>query len=426
MDSKGRTHLIIGAGVFGTSTALHLIESDPSATVTLLDQTPFPCPLAASHDINKIIRADYGDAFYSKLALEAQELWRDDPLYKPYYHESGIIKIDDAGLSHQMVDNYRNLGVEFTAGIMTPENARTQFDGLYRDGDWRDVKEVFWNPQSGWADAKAALTSTIEAAIDRGVEYVEATVSSLLFDQGGDCIGVQTENGRNLMADHVILCTGAQTAKLLADSAPHRKKLQADGRMLAAGVVTAVVRLTPEQKGKFGVGPVFIQGMEHILGEVLPPTHDGVLKFCRDVTFTNKLYHAESNQTISAPPSRASQRTWGQDVPSSLKQEIFDVMVKIFGNEVKGFEFESYRMCWDAITPNQDWIISPHPHCQRLYVATAGSFHGWKFLPTVGRYVVQMLQGNLDEEKARRWSWDRENKGGAHPGGWPHRDLKDC
>ena len=266
MASQQKTYLIVGAGVFGSSTALHLIGSDPSAAVTLLDQTPFPCPLAASHDLNKIIRADYGDVFYSKLALEAQNSWRDDPLYKPYYHNSGIIKIDDAGLSRQMIENYRNLGSEFSAEIISPEDAKAKFNGLYKDGDWSGVKDVFWNPQSGWAEATVALKTTIEAAIRRGVEYVEATVSNLLFDQTGDCIGVRTESGRNLMADHTILCTGAQTPKLLADSAPHWKDLQSDGRILAAGVVTAIVRLTPEQKGRFGVGPVFIQGMEHVLG----------------------------------------------------------------------------------------------------------------------------------------------------------------
>ena len=79
----------------------------------------------------------------------------------------------------------------------------------------------------------------------------------------------------------------------------------------------------------------------------------------------------------------------------------------------------------DGITPNQDWIISPHPHCQNLYIATAGSFHGWKFLPTVGSYVVSMLQGNLDPAKARRWAWDRDNSGAAHSKLIPRRDLSE-
>src|SRR6266487_6399292 len=67
----------------------------------------------------------------------------------------------------------------------------------------------------------------------------------------------------------------------------------------------------------------------------------------------------------------------------------------------------------DAVTPNQDFIISPHPHCKNLYLATGGSFHSWKFMPTIGKYVVQMLDGTLDEEKVRRWAWDRENNGAA-------------
>lgn len=61
----------------------------------------------------------------------------------------------------------------------------------------------------------------------------------------------------------------------------------------------------------------------------------------------------------------------------------------------------------DGITPDDNWFICPHPRCQNLYVATAGSYHGWKFLPIVGEYVVQMLQGTLDKESLERWSWDR-------------------
>lgn len=77
------------------------------------------------------------------------------------------------------------------------------------------------------------------------------------------------------------------------------------------------------------------------------------------------------------------------------------------------------------MTPNQDFIIAAHPHCKRLYIATGGSFHSWKFMPTLGRYVVKMLQGKLDPEHASRWAWDRSNDGGALPEYLPRRDLKD-
>lgn len=79
----------------------------------------------------------------------------------------------------------------------------------------------------------------------------------------------------------------------------------------------------------------------------------------------------------------------------------------------------------DAVTPDQDWVITPHPKCGNLYVATAGSFHGWKFLPIIGSYVTRMLHGKLDEEQTRRWAWDRQTRGSACPMYIPTRDLKD-
>ena len=65
----------------------------------------------------------------------------------------------------------------------------------------------------------------------------------------------------------------------------------------------------------------------------------------------------------------------------------------------------------DGVTPDNNWFISPHPRCRNLYIATAGSFHGWKFLPIIGKYVVRMLKGELSEEMRKRWDWDREFKG---------------
>lgn len=64
----------------------------------------------------------------------------------------------------------------------------------------------------------------------------------------------------------------------------------------------------------------------------------------------------------------------------------------------------------DASTPTHDFLISPHPHCDGLYVATGGSFHGWKFLPVIGDYIADMLHGLLDADYADRWAWDQ--KGG--------------
>lgn len=46
-------------------------------------------------------------------------------------------------------------------------------------------------------------------------------------------------------------------------------------------------------------------------------------------------------------------------------------------------------------------------------------------MPTIGKYVVQLLDGTLDEEKTKRWAWDRENEGAACIMYIPTRDLKE-
>lgn len=79
----------------------------------------------------------------------------------------------------------------------------------------------------------------------------------------------------------------------------------------------------------------------------------------------------------------------------------------------------------DAITPTQDFIISNHVNFKGLYIATAGSFHGWKFLPIIGRYVVEMLDGELDNVLRERWAWDRPLRGLTQPKSMPKRDLND-
>ena len=79
----------------------------------------------------------------------------------------------------------------------------------------------------------------------------------------------------------------------------------------------------------------------------------------------------------------------------------------------------------DGITPNQDFIISSHPRCKNLFIATGGSFHGWKFLPIIGKYVVRMLDGNLEQDLVARWAWDRDQKGSSQEALMPKRELRD-
>ncbi len=265
------SYIIVGSGVFGASTVLYLIRKYPEASVTLIDRDNFNAParVAASWDWNKVIRADYSEIVYTKLGLEAQHLWRTDPIWRPFYHESGVAWISPSSFAEQVPKNFAELGVKADVQAYPVEEARALYDGLFHHSDYTGVKEVLVNRTSGWAEAKEALQNTIETAVGLGVKYVTAEVTAVRFeDNGGQrrCCGVKTAKGEVIAGDEVILCTGAFTPKLLIDSAPDWMDLHASGRIIAAAVTEAIAPLAAEKSLILDTMPVGINDNPTELG----------------------------------------------------------------------------------------------------------------------------------------------------------------
>lgn len=262
------SYLILGAGVFGASTAHHLIQRHPDAPITLVDRTRGSCEVGASWDWNKIVRADYEDVFYMALALEALDLWKDEPLYSQFFHQSGVVwMMADPEYPKRLANNYRKLGRDLDFEIIRPEELRKRYQGLFDETDFRGAGDIFLNRSSGWAEAKSAVNAVIDHAVRAGVRNVALDIDRLIFDKSGVCIGVQAKNGETLHADRIILCTGAYTAKLMADSAPDRKDIQVGHRLTAAAVIEGLFRLDPARVEKFKIGPVFVHRVGEVIGK---------------------------------------------------------------------------------------------------------------------------------------------------------------
>ncbi|KAM5485554.1 hypothetical protein McanMca71_006280 [Microsporum canis] len=428
------SYLIIGAGCFGASAALQLARSDPASAshITLIDRTPYPCPSAAAHDLNKIIRAEYTDPFYMRLALEAMDVWKSDPVFSPYFHQVGMLFPTTHEQVNRIVGNYTSIASErgspmtsTPVEIIEPETAKGRFGGIFRDACWDGVETCLFNAEAGWGDAESALQNVIKSAVLLGVTYVPLAVERLLFDETGGCIGARTVTDLDLHAQHVILCTGASTASLLANSAPDRSNLQIGDRIVAAAAIMGAYRVPTDQMRKFESAPIVVNPVGDTPGESIPPSSAGLLKCTHELSFTNMVHHDRLHRQISTPPEDPLYSTWTHDVPSQLKNEVQSVKNMLYGQHVGNLIPEFYRMCWDAVTPNQDFIICAHPHSERLYIVSGGSFHGWKFMANIGRYVEKMVKGELDPESSQRWAWDRSNEGGACAVYLPSRDLQD-
>ena len=161
-------------------------------------------------------------------------------------------------------------------------------------------------------------------------------------------------------------------------------------------------------------------------GEViLPPKDNQLLKYTNANTFTNTIT-TKSAHRISVPPDRDQ-----HIVSSKLQRETEDIMIfKVMPIFPRGKQAAYWRLCWDARTPTQDWLLSKHPHprLNNLYLAIGGSFHSYKFLPTAGKYMVNVLSGKGNGvEKDEAWGWKsaRSERRGAHEKTAPKRELRD-
>jgi sarcosine oxidase/L-pipecolate oxidase len=171
-----------------------------------------------------------------------------------------------------MIDNYKKLKTDISPEMLRPEELKRLYNGFFENTNFEDVEEIFVNRKSGWAEATKALKALTDAAVSAGVKYIEGDVASLTFNETGGCTGVRMVDGGALSADKIILSTGAGTAKLIADSAQKKPELQVGNRMVAAAVVTGIVKLNAKDGMRYTDIPVTVHAIKKTQGIVFP--HD--------------------------------------------------------------------------------------------------------------------------------------------------------
>ena len=267
--------LILGAGIFGTSTAYHLSLSTSASHITIIDRTPYPGPSAssrtknptgASHDINKIVRSDYTIPFYMALAKEALEAWSTWPLLKPFYHRSGWIDFVENGsdLLSRIRQNYRDAGGRDPTRDMDFDEVRGIGGGVLRGVDVDGFQGAYWNGDAGWVEADKAVEAMLGEAVRRGVRYLHGEVKGIVMREGHEGVkGVQLTDGSVLECDRLVVATGAWTSMVLStveDELRLEEDMRIERQVKAAGVCVAHYALDNEEYKKLEIMPVIIYG----------------------------------------------------------------------------------------------------------------------------------------------------------------------
>ncbi|PLB47791.1 sarcosine oxidase [Aspergillus steynii IBT 23096] len=393
--------LIVGAGAFGLSTAYHL-SLRGYKSVTVVNRFETPSKDSAATDLNKVLRTDYADPAFTKLAVEAMAAWKDpNSIFAGMYHESGWIMAANTMSTEAISDAYQRAekaGLAGAVDYVTPQTMRKRWPAGAHWGFSRLEESV----PSG-----KALMRMNEEATANGVISVSGPaghIVKLVYGENGVCRDAIAADGTFHQANIVILASGANTATLV----------DVGEEVTAACSAVVVIKLEPHEIEKYRI-PI-IDNMEQ--GIIFPPDEDGFVEICSCRGITNYQNSILPRQSILHSVGNYPEDGCPKEIESELRTFVREMMP-----ELAHRPFVSTELCWDAFAPDSSFRICPYPQAKNLFVATVGSGHAFKFLPTIRKNVVDMVEGNLDPELERLWAWKygESARPKAHP--YPSRDL---
>lgn len=223
MPTKDSPIAIAGSGAWGLSTALHFLN-DGYTNITVLDRAEsIPSPYSAACDLNKIVRPEYEDSFYTNLALKAIQGWQT-PLFGPYYHHTGYVVAATGRAPQKAVEHLEKALSSIQADPTLAPGIR-RLDGAkdFKDYTWQYSGPLtgfkgYFNRSAGYAHSSDALKGIWEHCASRGVRFVlgekVGKVSRIIYS-GSRATGLVTADEKLHPAELVIVALGAHAASLV-------------------------------------------------------------------------------------------------------------------------------------------------------------------------------------------------------------------
>ncbi|XMA14716.1 hypothetical protein WAI453_007507 [Rhynchosporium graminicola] len=384
-------------GTFGISTAYHLAIRGYT-NITCIDKHPYPSLDSAGYDLNKIIRTEYDEPLYAKMAVEAIEAWRQ-PLWDGIFHETGwlVTTCGSEKATRHLRQSYENLvsngnasGIEF---VETPEDLIRYVPQLKHARDISNWKGL-WNKHAGWAHAANASRKLADEAKKLGVRFVSGSEGTMtcLEIVDGKLSGVKVASGNTLTAKQYILCTGAASPALLPELS---------SQLWSKCWTLAHIELTEAEVAEYKNMPVVDN---HELGFFFEP--DPVTRLIKICNATQG-YQSATASTLDGGACYSVPRYASDHPKDGIPDEARDEINRFIDNllpQFSGRPLKGARICWCTDTPDQHFLITPHAKYPELLLATGDSGHGFKFLPIIGSYISDALESKERGVKAE-WGW---------------------
>jgi len=433
-------YVIIGAGVHGLSTSMHIAErlrargktiGANGTRIVVIDKTDVGA--GASGIACGVVRNNYFQPAMRELMAHSVSVWERDP--EAYsYHPVGYMQISPEVMHAQVATIYaqqRGIGYE-SVFIEGERESMTYMQGLFSDWQARNITSVLHEKRGGYANNLAAMRGLANKARALGVEILGGVeVRSFRSGSGGTAISAVETSAGTIACEQVIVGVGPWINSIW-NMLGLPKTIRVKGRDGQIHDGVRMWRYMALQEGTLGVDPEFQKTNDGRMPPVIHVDTDAPLHSDRDgKLITDKLWG------LYYKPDFHFNGVQGGAMPAVVEGDADDVRVDPYGPKSPEFVVtDNFADMWtSALAFCQKRFEGKHgvyrdepsggigcftpdsfPVFDRfrdnVYVI-ADSNHGFKMIG-VGELVARDLLGD-ESDLLRPFRFSRYAEGKLHP-----------
>lgn len=363
--------IVVGAGVFGAWTAWHLRRL--GQRVLLLDASGPAHARASSGGESRMTRTIYGaDDVYTRMAWDSLEDWRwlSSRSGLPVFHAIGVLMF--FGKREPFVDQSIEAHRRLRLRLDVLDHAQLQ--RRYPQVSWDGIEVGLFEPDLGALMARRAVQTLVKELVAAGGEYrlwaVRPPGESPTLD------GVRLGNGATLQAERYVFACGPWLPRLFPPLL---------GR-----------RIFPTRQEVFFFAPE--GGDDRFEPAHLPgwaDFNDGDIYYGFPDLEGRGFKIAHDKHGVPFDPDTGDRQPTAAGI-----EDVRAYLARRFPALASGPLVES-RVCQYENSSNGDLLIDRHPQWPNALLVGAGSGHGFKHGPAVGRYAADLLTGRLAKPEPR-------------------------
>jgi glycine/D-amino acid oxidase-like deaminating enzyme len=220
MKNKVSKVIVIGAGIFGVSTALHLARR--GVAVTIVNDGPVANG-ASGRSLSWLNSSRMRSDAYHRLRMAGIDRYRTLATQHPdadWLSFKGGLTWDgddekneiEAAYHHEITLAYDALHLQ--ANDVADVTPGVDVAKITRQG-------AIFNPGEGWVDLPKLIDVLLKEFIALGGDVVTDAGAARVVVEGGRATGATTSSGRNFQGDVVLLATGPSVPQMVAEAGQH-------------------------------------------------------------------------------------------------------------------------------------------------------------------------------------------------------------